>query len=62
MCGGWGAARCTPERWYKFMGDVSETFVPFQMNYKLHENTEKTGNFTPLDPKIIPCNSTVDVS
>ncbi|KAG8224453.1 hypothetical protein J437_LFUL003176, partial [Ladona fulva] len=54
MCGDWGASRCTPYRWFRFMGDEeSNSYAPFQMTY-IYSN-EEVDNFTPLSPPIIPC-------
>lgn len=62
MCGDWGAARCSPARWYGFMGDAAgNSFVPFQINYRAHNTTAEVDGFTPLDPLVVPCNSSVDV-
>lgn len=59
MCGPWGAAKCTPYRWFEYMGQAGDNvFIPFQINYKL---APKEG-FTLLDPPIIPCSSALDVS
>lgn len=44
------------------MGDVEEPFVPFQINYKAHNSTEKVDGFTPLNPRVVACSSSVDVS
>lgn len=62
MCGAWGASRCSPVRWYDFMGDNTEDVVPFQINYILHNSTDEVNGFRPLDPKIVPCNESLDVS
>ncbi|XP_044760492.1 NPC intracellular cholesterol transporter 1 isoform X1 [Coccinella septempunctata] len=59
MCGPWGAAKCTPYRWFEYMGQAGENiFVPFQINYKVTEVPIK--QFVPLDPPIIPCSSALD--
>lgn len=59
MCGDWGASRCSPKRWFGFMGDAAgNQFVPFQINY----NTTAVDGFTPMDPKVVPCSESVDVS
>lgn len=58
MCGEWGAAKCTPRRWFRFMGDVKEDFVPFQINYRYHNASAK--GFTPFSPKVVPCNESLD--
>lgn len=66
MCGEWGAAKCTPMRWFTYMGTAGEQspFVPFQINYKnvlgpvVHDNH----TFQPLSPVVTPCNQAFDVS
>ncbi|XP_066248348.1 NPC intracellular cholesterol transporter 1 isoform X3 [Euwallacea similis] len=56
MCGNWGALRCTPRRWFEFMGTAgpSNPFVPFQINY-INSTSAKVGNYTPMNPAITPC-------
>lgn len=61
MCGDWGASRCSPLRWYSFMGDASSAFVPFQINYRPHASLRPIDGFTPLNPRVVPCNESVDV-
>lgn len=61
MCGSWGAAKCTPKRWYFFMGDVNEDFVPFQINYQTQKLRAEFEGFDLLSPRIVPCNESVDV-
>lgn len=59
MCGDWGASRCSPKKWFEFMGDAAgNIYVPFQITYV----TDKMDGYTPLDPLIIPCNKAVNVS
>lgn len=59
MCGEWGASRCSPKKWFEFMGDAEgNPFVPFQITYI----TDKIDGYTPLDPVIVPCNKAVNVS
>lgn len=59
MCGEWGASRCSPKKWFAFMGDAAgNPFVPFPINYI----TEKVDDLTPLNPPIIPCNKAINVS
>lgn len=62
MCGNWGASKCTPRRWYDFMGDVELDFVPFQINYKFRNSTARVDGFTAMNPPITHCNESVDVS
>lgn len=47
--------------WFYFMGDIkSNPYSPFQIDY-IHTQ-EPIGNFTPLDPEIIPCYKSINVS
>lgn len=62
MCGDYGAARCSPFKWFSYMGNKETPFVPFQINYLPHDTSEKVGNFTPMNPRVVPCNESVDVS
>lgn len=62
MCGEWASAKCSPENWYSFMGDSTKDVVPFQINYKIQNSTEKVYGFTPLNPRVVPCNESVDVN
>lgn len=62
MCGSWGAAKCTPMRWFSFMGDATgNPYVPFQINY-LPQTSDVVGDMKPLHPKVIPCSQSIDVS
>ncbi|KAF7992770.1 hypothetical protein HCN44_005114 [Aphidius gifuensis] len=59
MCGQWGASRCTADRWFFYMGDsANNLYVPFQITYII--NDDKTGNFTPLNPGVTPCNKAIN--
>nr|XP_031835658.1 NPC intracellular cholesterol transporter 1 isoform X4 [Nomia melanderi] len=54
MCGEWGASRCTPLKWFHFMGDAkTNSYVPFLITYINTDNP--VGPFTPVDPKVTPC-------
>ncbi|KAG5875522.1 hypothetical protein JTB14_013676 [Gonioctena quinquepunctata] len=53
MCGDWGATRCTPLRWFTYLGDKNTPQVPFQINY-INE-TEPHNGFIPLNPPTISC-------
>ncbi|XP_011329204.1 NPC intracellular cholesterol transporter 1 isoform X4 [Ooceraea biroi] len=59
MCGEWGASRCTPLKWFYFMGDAENNiYVPFQITYV---NTDgPVGSFVPLDPPITPCSKALN--
>lgn len=58
MCGEWGASRCSPKKWFEFMGDASgNLYVPFQITYI----TDPVDDYIPLDPEIVPCNKAINV-
>ncbi|VEN41348.1 unnamed protein product, partial [Callosobruchus maculatus] len=59
MCGQWGAVRCTPSRWFAYMGDKKTFSVPFQMNY-INETKHPNNGFKPMDPTTIPCSQSID--
>ena len=61
MCGSWGASKCSPARWFGFMGDASSPFVPFQINYLPQNSSSRDDEIKPLNPKVVPCNQAVDV-
>lgn len=60
MCGNWGASRCTPYRWFEFMGTKSG-YVPFQINY-LNESSSDVDGFNPMNATTISCGVAPTVS
>lgn len=61
MCGQWGSTRCTPFRWFEYMGDAQNNlYVPFQINYK--NTTKPVDKFIPLNTSIIPCSQALSNS
>lgn len=63
MCGDWGASRCSPKKWFHYMGDTDgNDFVPFNINYLAQPDTNPINGFTPHDPKVVPCSQALDVS
>nr|CAD7260672.1 unnamed protein product [Timema shepardi] len=61
MCGDWGASRCSPMKWFTFMGDAhNNPYTPFQITY-VPTNTP-VAEFIPLDPVITPCNESVSAN
>lgn len=62
MCGSWGASKCSPTRWFGFMGDTGNPYVPFQINYLPQKSTDIVDGMQPLNPKVIPCSQSIDVS
>ncbi|KAL1139914.1 hypothetical protein AAG570_006891, partial [Ranatra chinensis] len=54
MCGSWGASRCSPKRWFTFMGNPDDNpYAPFQITFT--STNEPVGEFMPLNPTVIPC-------
>lgn len=61
MCGAWGASRCTPLRWFHYMGDAENNpYVPFQITYV--NTTKAVDGYIPMDAPIVPCNQSINVS
>lgn len=61
MCGEWASLNCNPKRWFEYMGDMNTNqYVPFQINYKLHNDNENSTNY--LNPSIVPCYESASVS
>lgn len=59
MCGDYGASRCDAHKWFEYMGDPTLNPVsPFLIKYV----TNTKPGFTPLDPKVTPCNESFDVN
>jgi hypothetical protein len=55
MCGSWGSDNCSPARWYDYMGDVTNGFAPFQVNYE-YTMEETVGEYTVYDAETYNCN------
>lgn len=54
MCGEWGASRCSPKKWFTYMGEAKDNpFVPFQITYI--ETNKTIDKYVPLNPSITPC-------
>jgi hypothetical protein len=62
MCGEFGSAKCSAVNWFNYFGDSSKEVVPFQADYKVYKSTEKVNGFTPLNPPVVPCSESIDVS
>ncbi|KAI4483549.1 hypothetical protein M0804_007809 [Polistes exclamans] len=53
-CGSHGASRCTPKKWFEYMGSTSENgFVPFQIN-NVYDHPD------PWNAIVKPCNEPYD--
>lgn len=62
MCGEWGASRCSPMKWFKYMGDAeNNAYVPFQINYLAQNSSQPINGQIPLNPKVTPCSESLDV-
>lgn len=63
MCGDWGASRCSPRKWFTYMGDAEgNPYVPFQITYMVQPNTDPIDGYIPQNPKVVPCYQAVNVS
>ncbi|CAG9824579.1 unnamed protein product [Phaedon cochleariae] len=60
MCGDWGASRCTPLRWFMYMGNKKTPQVPFQINW--HNQTGSKKGFVPMDPTTVPCSKALNAN
>lgn len=63
MCGVYQASRCSPTKWFTYMGDKDgNPYVPFQISYVQHQTNTTDKGISPLNPTTIPCNKAVNVS
>ncbi|XP_050076475.1 NPC intracellular cholesterol transporter 1 isoform X2 [Anopheles maculipalpis] len=64
MCGDWGASRCSPTKWFHYMGDAENNlYVPFQIDYVAHSSSNETiDGYLPWNPRIVPCNEKLDAN
>lgn len=63
MCGDWGASRCSPQKWFEFMGDAEgNPYVPFQITYLAQPNVKPIDGYIPHNPTVTPCNKAINVS
>lgn len=60
LCGADGADSCTTDTLYQFLGHNS--FAPFAIDYKIHDENNTFPGYTPPKMKTIPCSEAVDVS
>ncbi|XP_034097515.1 NPC intracellular cholesterol transporter 1 [Drosophila albomicans] len=61
MCGSYPASRCSPTKWFTFMGDKHiNIYAPFQITYKQSPTNSSMDGFTPLNPKTTPCNKAIN--
>lgn len=59
LCGNWGASKCTPKRWFDFLGNKDVPYVPFEILYRNVDQSEN--GFEPMDPHVTPCNESIDM-
>ena len=55
MCGPWGDANCTGERWYNYMGSTTNGLSPFNVTY-IYDTKSEEKNFLPYNKTTVPCN------
>lgn len=62
MCGDYAASRCSPTKWFHYMGDAANNlYVPFQITYLPQPSTNPVEGYIPVDPKVVPCHEALDV-
>ncbi|XP_030246548.1 NPC intracellular cholesterol transporter 1-like [Drosophila navojoa] len=61
MCGAYPASRCSPTKWFNYMGDANNIYVPFQITYIQHSTNSTKNGITPINPKTTPCNESVNI-
>ncbi|XP_075151532.1 Niemann-Pick type C-1a isoform X2 [Haematobia irritans] len=58
VCGDHTASRCSATKWFTYMGDANNIYVPFQITYVQHQNSSSIiDGYRPLDPQTVPCSS-----
>lgn len=64
FCGAWGAARCTSERLFDYLGDIEiNPYTPINIQYEyITENDTITYEGAPLNKTIQPCNMDLEGS
>ncbi|KAI5753711.1 hypothetical protein M8J77_002664 [Diaphorina citri] len=59
LCGAWNAVTCTPRRWYNYMYDpMLNGYAPMTARFVFTD--APVGRFIPVNPRVIPCNESVD--
>lgn len=63
LCGPWGSYRCTPHRWFDYMGSTTNGFSPFDILYQYVDNSSSVpSTIEPFDPLTLKCNQSLNVS
>lgn len=62
LCGPWGPQLCTPERWFEYMGSMTNGYSPFNIFYKFTNETSEDGRYFPHNPLVVPCNQPINNS
>ena len=61
MCGDLDTSRCSPMKWFHFMGDAANNdYVPFQITYI--PTDDAIDGYKPMDPYVTPCSHPLNVS
>lgn len=55
LCGPWGAYRCTPARWYDYMGSTTNGFSPFDIKYIYVGDNETIPGVEPISGETFSC-------
>ncbi|KAI1900901.1 hypothetical protein AGOR_G00054610 [Albula goreensis] len=60
MCGRYGAALCTPQRWYDFQGDTSNGLAPLDIDfYLISEGAPVPPGIVPYNGRALGCNESI---
>src|SRR5690348_14670880 len=46
LCGAWNSRTCTGQRWFEWIGSMSNGFIPFEIEYKYELNLNEYPNMT----------------
>jgi len=64
LCGPWGSYRCTPHRWFDYMGSTENGFSPFDILYQYVDDSssQTPTNIKPFNHTTLKCSQALDVS
>ena len=63
LCGPWGSYRCTPHRWFDYMGSTENGFSPFDILYQYIGNDSIVPEgIVPFDYVTLGCQEKLGVS
>ncbi|CAG9859649.1 unnamed protein product [Phyllotreta striolata] len=58
MCGQWSSTKCSPLRWYQYLGNKDTPQVPFQINY--FNSSKPLNGFVPFNEPTFACSQSTD--